>query len=249
MIRVGTLMMELAPAGEGINQAVRSIVRTNDSELEAFVKKVGMPEILVELVAAVLARRLGLPVPEPLLVFVPDELGGPELAFGSVSLHGKPTLGAMVNSGNLAVAKQLKSWRHLVPAACFDEWIANCDRHNGNLLCSGDGEFWLIDHGLSIHHEALRVDQPSPVNQLFGLAVDGLTEGDLLTLRPSVLGTMQSYADREAMDISEALPTLFWDQQLVTNIYAWLAGRQNHLVRLGGARIPARQSELFDGTH
>lgn len=248
MIRVCTLMMELAPAGEGINKAFRAIVRTNDGDLEAFVKKVPMREVLVELVAAVMARRLSLPVPEPLLVYVPHQLGGPFLAFGSVSLHGKPTLGALVNAGDTAVAKQLKGWKHLIPAACFDEWIANCDRHNGNLLCSGEGEFWLIDHGLSIH-EGLSMDQASPINQLFALAVDGLTEGDLLTLRPSVLGVMQSYAELSSPVSSDSIPTALWDEQVVSSIHAWLSGRQNHLVRLGGARVPARQSELFDGRH
>jgi hypothetical protein len=29
----------------------------------------------------------------------------------------------------------------------FDAWIANIDRHERNLLFSGDKEIWLIDHG------------------------------------------------------------------------------------------------------
>ena len=248
MIRVGTLIMELNPAGEGVNQAVRSIVRTMDGELEAFVKKLEMREILVELVVAVAARRLNLPVPEPVLVFVPQELGGPALAFGSVSLAGRPTLSAMVKSGDTAVARQLRSWRHLVPAACFDEWIANCDRHQGNLLYGGEGEFWMIDHGLSIH-ESLPVDAQSPLNQLFDFVVGGLAEGDLITLRPKVLGVMQTFAEYHAIEDGNSIPATLWDDQVVTNLFAWLSNRQNHLVRLGSARVPARQSELFDGSH
>jgi len=33
-----------------------------------------------------------------------------------------------------------------VKAAAFDEWVANADRHNGNLLMGTTGEVWLIDH-------------------------------------------------------------------------------------------------------
>jgi hypothetical protein len=29
----------------------------------------------------------------------------------------------------------------------FDEWIANVDRHRGNILLSGSGTTYLIDHG------------------------------------------------------------------------------------------------------
>ncbi|WP_429809821.1 hypothetical protein [Ensifer sp. B1-9] len=29
----------------------------------------------------------------------------------------------------------------------FDEWMANVDRHHGNLLLAGSGDMWLIDHG------------------------------------------------------------------------------------------------------
>lgn len=248
-IRLGTLVAELGEAGTGINQAVRGIVRTHTGEIEAYVKRLAdAREILVEVVCASLARRLGLPVPEPMLVLVPEHLGGPRLAFGSAAI-GQPNVAAFIAAGHLAaVVSKLKSWKQLVPAACFDEWITNCDRHEGNLLYNGDDDFWLIDHGLAIHQQ-LAMDVPSPMNHLFSIAVNGLSEGDLLMLRPKALGVMQGYSEHDTAAIKDGLPAGVWPDPVLESVFSSLATRQNHLVRLGSDRIPARQSEMFDGRH
>jgi hypothetical protein len=44
----------------------------------------------------------------------------------------------------------LSRWAELPKACVFDEWIANEDRHDGNILTNGL-EFWLIDHGLALN--------------------------------------------------------------------------------------------------
>jgi hypothetical protein len=41
----------------------------------------------------------------------------------------------------------LPYWVDLGGVYGFDAWIANIDRHERNLLFSGDKEVWLIDHG------------------------------------------------------------------------------------------------------
>jgi len=244
---MGTLVADLASAGTGINHAVRGIVRTPEGEIEAFVKRLeDSREILVECVCAILARRLGLPVPEPLLVLVPDYLGGPGLAFGSAAVS-HPNLQVRIQpNGQAAVFERLRKWKDLVRAACFDEWIANCDRHAGNLLYDGDAEFWLIDHGLAIH-EQIPADALAPNNQLFALAISGLTEGDLLTLRPQALGVMEGYAEHDAIGIKEILPSGFWSSGLRSSVLIWLEARQSHLMRFGSARVPTQQMGLFHG--
>lgn len=247
-VRLGTLVAELSDAGTGVNKAVRGIVQTHDGEIEAFVKRLSdSRELLIEVVAAGIARRMGLPVPEPLLVFVPELLGGPAIAFGSAAI-GHPNLMAWVETGNSAVMRRLKAWKHLIPAACFDEWIANCDRHMGNLLYGGDEDFWLIDHGLAMHQH-VPVDALAPINQLFTFATDGISEGDLLMLRPKVLGVMQSYGEHETARTRASIPQGVCATVVEEEVFSWLTGRQNHLVRLGSERVPARQSELFDGRH
>lgn len=246
-IQLGTLMVELGPAGTGVNQAVRGIVRTHAGEVEAFVKRLDNPrEMLVEAACADLARSLSLPVPEPIIVFVPEYLGGPGLAFGSKAI-GAQNVGAFLDAGyHPVVMSRLRAWKHLVPAACFDEWITNCDRHPRNLLFNGYDDFWLIDHGLAVHPQ-LPVDGLSPANQLFAIAVDGLSEGDLLMLRPKALKTMKEYASAVVAALKGDLPANVWSAETIEPVFAWLEARQDHLVRLGSERIPARQSEMFDG--
>ncbi|MGD2254028.1 MAG: SCO1664 family protein [Anaerolineales bacterium] len=41
----------------------------------------------------------------------------------------------------------------LRPVALFDILINNADRKGGHVLLAADGHIWLIDHGLSFHHE------------------------------------------------------------------------------------------------
>lgn len=248
-IRLGTLVADLGQAGTGINAATRSIVGTSAGEIEAYVKRLGdVREILVEIVCATIARELRLPVPEPLLVLVPEYLGGPQLAFGSAAI-GQPNVAAfLATSEQTAVANRLRAWEHLLPAACFDEWIANYDRHLGNLLYNGDGDFWLIDHGLAVDSR-IAVDALAPKNQLFSFAVDGLPEGDLLMLRPRALGVMESYSEHGVDGRKSALLSGVWSDMTLESVFSWLSARQNHLVRLGSERVPARQSAMFDGRH
>ncbi len=49
----------------------------------------------------------------------------------------------------------LSRWAELPKACVFDEWIANEDRHDGNILTNGL-EFWLIDHGLALNTEVFK---------------------------------------------------------------------------------------------
>lgn len=47
------------------------------------------------------------------------------------------------------VREKLAGWTEAGAMYGFDTWIANIDRHEGNLLFSGRNEIWLIDHGHS----------------------------------------------------------------------------------------------------
>lgn len=248
MLRLGTLVVCLGEADTGLNKPVRGIVRTNSGEVEAYVKRLADPrKVLAEVICALLARRLSLSVPEPLLVFMPDQDGG-KLGFGSVVV-GHPNVQAWIERYEQnAVLNRLKAWKELIPAACFDEWIANCDRHRCNLLFDGNNSFWLIDHELALH-ESVNSAELSPLNQLFAVAVDGLVESDLLSLRPKVMGVMQTYSECNARSISVSMPTgLYWSSALLQELILWLDERQGHLLEFGNARVPAKQGDIFDGS-
>lgn len=129
----------------------------------------GPRALVAELVVALLARHLGLPVPDPALVEVPQPLGGnerdPEI---------RDLLGASrgVNVGfrylDGAFNFQPGAAGHLVAPAFaadvvwLDAFLTNPDRtaRNPNLLIQ-DRRPWLIDHGaaLYVHHAWDRVDE------------------------------------------------------------------------------------------
>jgi hypothetical protein len=50
-------------------------------------------------------------------------------------------------AGRKALLAEITKWGDLGHLYAYDAWIANVDRHAGNLLFGGNSEFWLIDHG------------------------------------------------------------------------------------------------------
>jgi hypothetical protein len=45
----------------------------------------------------------------------------------------------------------INQWKHLDQTIVFDEWIANTDRHEGNLVYEPVSKsYWLIDHGRAL---------------------------------------------------------------------------------------------------
>lgn len=246
-IRIGLVTAHLGEAGKGINGAFRGELRTNDGKsVIAYIKVLNSErETLVECVCAMLGRHVGLPVPEPLLAFVPKELGGPALAFASANV-GQNSVGEYaVRIGDAAVIQRLRAWAHAIPAACFDEWIANCDRHPDNILHDGKSEFWLIDHGLAAREDFLAADQLAPDNQLFRALVVGQGESDLLKMRPLAFDAMQRYADEFVRSVTQHLPEALWPGQMRDGLDEWLTARQSHLMRFANLRLPAQQGALL----
>lgn len=247
-IQRGTLTSVLGGADEGIRDAVRGVVRLSGGSVDAFVKVLDAREVLVECICALLARLRGLNVPEPLLVLVPGAFrsdGADRIAFGSVGVaHGnlRPWL---ANIGDAAVLRRLRAWVGLVPAACFDEWIANPDRHAGNILFDGKDEFWLIDHGLAL---ATGVAPNQAVkNILFNAAVDGLGEADCLLLKSKALGVVDSLVEQTLAPVIADVPTEVLSRAAAEEIGTWLDARKAHLLRLTDARIQTKQGDLLTG--
>ncbi|RAN81688.1 hypothetical protein B5P43_08090 [Bacillus sp. SRB_336] len=147
--------------------------------------------------------------------------------------------------GDAAVLRRLREWADLIPAACFDEWIANNDRHGGNILYDGKDTFWLIDHGMAIAAH-LTADE-AVCNLLFSAATDGLGEADLLLIKPKALGVMDDYVERSVQPVMDQIPPGIWAEEWLNAISGWLAARQTHLVRLADARVPTRQGNLLLG--
>lgn len=151
----------LSGADSGFFETYQGIVETPGGKTRAYVKLLGKKALINELVSMLLGRASGLPIPDGLLVTVSakDYPDSPFLhsqglqstiAYGSVSADA-PSLARRYSVENDddeedAFNALLATWDGWQEAAVFDEWIANGDRHSGNLLLGAKNVIWLIDH-------------------------------------------------------------------------------------------------------
>lgn len=129
----------------------------------------GALALVAELVAGLLARRAGLPVPELALVEVAPVFGrsepDPEIQDVLRGSHGT-NVGLRYLDGafnlDLLAAGELVGSDFAADLVWLDAWLTNPDRtaRNPNLLVWQDS-LWLIDHGAAIyaHHDWARVDE------------------------------------------------------------------------------------------
>ncbi len=147
--------------GSNVNPTFRGLFLLRDkSRRHGFIKDLNVQQLVNELLAAVLGRELGLPVPAPYLGFAPTGVlsakmcpladGSGHLVFVSEDV-GTPNLAQQVQFGDAMLAailvNVLRNWVSLGNLYAFDAWIANTDRHMCNLLIDGPSNIWLIDHG------------------------------------------------------------------------------------------------------
>lgn len=232
---------------DSIQKALRGLVSFNPAEplVEAFVKVAPPREILAEVVCALLAHRLGLPTIEPVLIRVPSNLsptGADQIAIGSPALPGESYKPWIFQIGWDAVRARIQKWSHLLGAACFDEWIANEDRHFGNVLHDGVSKFWLIDHGKAI---PLGLPTNGAVkNTLADVAAEGLEETELQRLQADAVATVERYIQHMVNEVENDVAGIFAIQILQSDMIAWMTERQSHLLLLTTSRIGAKQFDL-----
>ena len=134
-------------------------VRVGDSLTTAYVKPIPKYRLVREVICALVAQAIGLPVASP----GGASLDGAEIetserfAFATLP-HG---LSARSMVDDPVLREQLSRWSCLHSAIAFDEWIANPDRTPQNLLFRGTSDFVLIDHGDAIA-EGLSADSHVP---------------------------------------------------------------------------------------
>lgn len=146
---------------ENVSLTYRGQVRTEDGFTKhAIIKDLPLLELCNELLAYTLAVSLNLPTPECHLGLVnggalhtkeaPTTTDGCNLVFISIDVK-TPNLTTQIKNTNNAGKKQIVShltkWKSLSHVYAFDTWVANIDRHAGNLLFGGKDEIWIIDHG------------------------------------------------------------------------------------------------------
>ncbi|MBT0670783.1 hypothetical protein HT136_20665 [Novosphingobium profundi] len=160
-VGIATLLAGATPFTAGnVNETYRAQIRLPDeSTAMAIVKDLDLRQLANELLASTMARAVGLPTPNVYLTLArPDVISlnkAPRLEDGnrimfassdvkvpSVVFQYQQDRGAM---GSLLAS--IISWEGLGRCYGYDTWIANIDRHAGNLLFGNPKEVWLIDHG------------------------------------------------------------------------------------------------------
>ncbi|MFG1399571.1 HipA family kinase [Roseixanthobacter pseudopolyaromaticivorans] len=139
-------------------------ILTRNKELKtAILKDLAPKELANEIMAASLASALDLPVP-PAFIGI-TEPGNP-CATRTIMQDGRGLMFVSVNVNSPSVAslvkrptdqETLKLLRPIVELLAkeswlgnlygFDAWIANVDRHVGNVLFATGANIWIIDHG------------------------------------------------------------------------------------------------------
>ena len=147
-IRYGQLSGPLIPIENGSHQTVRGIANTTTGLHHVLAKRIPHHELVREVLCSLLAQAVDLPSPVPFVLDVRESSWSePEFnhAFGTLLGRGR----SLVRAAHRAPATldSLVKWPKFLVAIAFDEWIANADRTESNLLFIGRRDFQLIDHG------------------------------------------------------------------------------------------------------
>ena len=243
----GTLLPGATPIhNDNINPVWRGNVLMGSYRRSMYVKQVNERTLAVEVMCAVLGRTLGLPMPRPALVMAHPEtlssLERPTVLFGSESIE-NPDLRQWLRQDEESTAAHLLNWAQLLDAGCFDEWVANADRHGGNILYGGGKNFALIDHSEAIP-SYLKANEPAPSNSLLSFNANGKKETLIEQLYTKAKTSTTSYSQTH---IYQAVLDVLADlsgQQTVDELTSFLSQRTHDLLALIAQRIGHKQAPL-----
>jgi len=149
-MKLATLMPGSNQIELGHSQIWKGHVYTSDGNTcPAYTKLIDERTLSIELVCAIIGRKLSLPIPQPFLVRVPTQtiatVTSEEIAFGLEAVN-YPSISSTIREDRFIREAVLK-WDHITRCAAFDTWIGNSDRIPHNLLFDGKNNFQMIDHG------------------------------------------------------------------------------------------------------
>lgn len=191
-----------APSCEVFRATVR---RADGTKAKAHLKVLEQQPLAVELLVNALARSLDLPVPDCFLVRVKKpqisafarsmcframEIEEDFAVFGSATIE-HPTLDHFLDR-DVAGRRLLDFIREMADlelAAIFDEWIANDDRHERNILIANANTWWLIDHNLAFNQGIWHAGALAPERRY------GNYLGDLLLAPPVEVRSLRVWRD------------------------------------------------------
>jgi len=226
----GTLLTD----DKGVNETYRGTIEVGPSRIDAYVKLMSGRQLVNELAASVLGRLVGLRMPRAFLVLVRQSdyshspavqaASGDVIAFATEAVGSGSALRRVTLNSPAAFALFLKSWKEWPEAATFDEWIANADRHPGNVLIGQFGEVWLIDHSHAFTGPSWNAATLNPLvfvpNQLCDHASKCISLADRFNAYAAALNVSALFA---VINAENALRTAYIDQQVNTADFSALA--------------------------
>jgi hypothetical protein len=214
-VQLAKVLPGAMPFKEGnVSETFRGqVLLSNGSVKSAIIKDLDQKELSNELLASVLARCAGLQIPDSYLAVVmgndlavrkaPRTREGCHLVFASVDVK-VPNITFRAQSSTPSEQGQLLQdilgWGDLGHLYAFDSWIANIDRHPGNLLFGGKNQIWLIDHGQCFSGPAWQPGDLDPNADYRNRLSEWLT--------PHLTADQRQRRSAEAMSFTEGLETI-----------------------------------------
>jgi hypothetical protein len=124
--------------------------------LQAIIKDLPVADLVRELIGASIARCCQVDTPRAFLAIVEDAalssvngpmLGQRRLVFASELVRGEQVATLFSHELPARIFNALIAWPGLPSLFAFDTWLANIDRHAGNILARSSTDFCAIDHG------------------------------------------------------------------------------------------------------
>lgn len=238
-----------------VNDTYRGqVLRQNGSVSNVVLKDVMAKELANELISFVLARDIGLPVPDALLAVAdsrdlvaskgPTTRDGRQLVLASVDIN-VPNIAFRYNTdvaGQARLLGAIVGWPPLGRLYGFDAWIANIDRHAGNLLFGAGAEAWLIDHGWAFTGPSWLPTGLDPMaayrHRLKEWLTPCLTQNGR-EMRVQQAGMLESELDQIDVDaaISASRANFLLDDQEVEALRAFLKHRTKQVTRLASIAL------------
>lgn len=247
---------------ENVNPTHKAVVLTeNGEEVILYCKALAPRELFVECAIALIGRDLGISIPKPYIVLATPEsnypniehpISEPILLFGSESID-YPNLFRKLEEGidKSFILPALSKCDDDYGIVLFDEWIANTDRHFGNILFDGGDKFFFIDHDCAVPSHC-QCEVIIGKNKLLNSLIPNFPteEKKQQYLDNCMLKHAPKCANYTLNDISErTFAQTYLDGEEINYLENFLQKRVTYISNFLHQRLNIKQQELFGAIH
>lgn len=252
--------------GFGVKEVWKGTVRSNESRADVYLKLCPTHELIADACCAWLGKSLGLNIPKPyLLKLTRDRLPDSQLWRGNMDDfiyafalqdvgENAHSLSTLLNCNDPVARKDFFEWGGAKDVIVFDEWIANSDRSQENILY--DGEFWLIDHGEAFGGSRLALwgSMPGPDEEFPNILLNDLAK-DLRSAQSRaeflypIMDFVGRCSEKSEEGLAEGLLSIglapgLTEEKTMLNIAEFLKQRAPYLMAIFGRKMGMPELDL-----